>query len=176
MISMTKQSGKKARHHISNPTARMVHSVKAKHDAERSWAERIADTVTEAFGSIMFLEINLLWFVIWMMINLGLIPWIQPFDPFPFGLLTMIVSLEAIFLSIFVLLSQNRSARIDALREEVDLQVDIITEQELTKILHLMVMLLKKQGINVEHDKELQEMLKKLNTTKIEKILEDQIL
>ena len=164
------------RHQISNPTAGMVHSVKAKHDAERTFPERIADAITEAFGSIMFITLNFIWFVCWMIINLGLLPGVQPFDPFPFGLLTMIVSLEAIFLSIFVLLSQNRGSKIDALREEVDLQVDIITEQELTKIMHLLVLLLKKNGIDVENDAELQEMLKTLNTKKIETILEKQIL
>jgi uncharacterized membrane protein len=88
----------------------------------------------------------------------------------------MIVSLEAIFLSIFVLLSQKRSAKIDALREEVDLQIDIITEQELTKIMHLLVKLLEKNGIDTSKDLELQEMLKQLNTSKIEKVLEQQIV
>ena len=163
-------------HPISNPTSRMVHSVKAKHDATRSWPELVADAITDAFGSILFLALNFLWFVVWMTINLGLIPGIQPFDPFPFGLLTMVVSLEAIFLSIFVLLSQKRGSKIDALREEVDLQVDIIMEQEVTKVMHLIVLLLEKNGIDTSQDAELQEMLKSLNTSKIEKVLERQIV
>lgn len=160
-----------------NPSRRMMKSVKAKHDARRSWPEKIADGINEAFGSIAFLVINLIWFIVWMIVNMGYVPGlITPFDPFPFGLLTMIVSLEAIVLSIFVLISQNRVSKVDALREEVDLQVDIITEQELTKIMELLVMLLNKNGIDVSHDRELKEMLKQLNTSKIEKVLEQQIV
>ena len=160
----------------TNPTRRMMKTVKAKHDARRTLPERIADGMTEAFGSNTFLLINALWFIGWMILNTGIVPGLVPFDPFPFGLLTMIVSLEAIFLSIFVLISQNRVSKVDALREEVDLQVDIITEQELTKIMHLLVMLLKKNGIDVSKDDELKEMLKQLNTGKIEKVLEQQIV
>ena len=176
MLKKTAGAGSSAAHWISDPTGRMVKSVKAKHDALRTLPERVADGITAAFGSVTFLVVNLLWFIVWMVINPGYVPAIKPFDPFPFGLLTMIVSLEAIFLSIFVLLSQNRVSKIDALREEVDLQVDIITEQELTKILELMVLFLNKQGIDVSQDAELQEMLKQLNTTKIEKVLERQIV
>lgn len=162
-------------HFISNPTARMIQSIKSKHDATRSISERWADRLTEIFGSINFFLLNALWFAIWIIINLGFIPGVRPFDPFPFGLLTMIVSLEAIFLSIFVLLSQNRGSKVDALREEVDLNIDIITEKELTKIMHLLVLLLKKSGIDISDDNEVEEMLKDLNTSKIEKILEKQI-
>jgi uncharacterized membrane protein len=161
---------------ITPPARHMIHSVQKKHDAMRTWSERLADTITNLFGSIIFFSINFIWFSLWMAINTGALPLVEPFDPYPFGLLTMIVSLEAIFLSIFVLLSQKRSAKIDALREEVDLQIDIITEQELTKIMHLLVKLLEKNGIDTSKDLELQEMLKQLNTSKIEKVLEQQIV
>lgn len=159
----------------SNPTRRMLHSVKAEHDARRTLLERMADAMADAFGSITFLILNSVLFAVWILINIGAVPGLPAFDPFPFGLLTMIVSLEAIILSIFVLISQNRVSKVDALREEVDLQVDIITEQELTKIMRLLVRLLEKQGITVAGDKELREMLKDLNTSKIEKVLEQQI-
>ncbi|MEK7623902.1 MAG: DUF1003 domain-containing protein [Patescibacteria group bacterium] len=173
-----KTSGRDSREHrpMSNPTARMIRSVKADHDAMRTIPEKIADMITGAFGSIRFFTINILWFAGWILVNMGFVPGIEPFDPYPFGFLTMMVSLEAIFLSIFVLLSQNRSSKIDALREEVDLQVDIITEQELTKIMHLLVLLLKKNGIDTSDDRELEEMLKALNMKKIERVLEKQIV
>ncbi|MBP9694885.1 MAG: DUF1003 domain-containing protein [Candidatus Magasanikbacteria bacterium] len=159
-----------------NPAKPRIHSVQKKHDAMRTWSERLADAITNLFGSIIFFLINLILFSLWILINTGLLPLIEPFDPYPFGLLTTMVSLEAIFLSIFVLLSQKRSAKIDALREEVDLQIDIITEQELTKIMHLLVKLLEKNGIDTSKDTELQEMLKQLNTSKIERVLEQQIV
>lgn len=158
------------------PRRRAIKSIKAKHDEVRSWPQKTIDSINQAFGSTWFLAANIIWFFAWMIINFELVPLITPFDPFPFGLLTMTVSLEAIFLSILVLLSQNRESRINALREEVDLQVNIISEQELTKILELLVLLLKNQNIDVSADKELEEMLKKLNTSKIERVLEEQMI
>jgi uncharacterized membrane protein len=150
-------------------------SFKAKADARRSLSERIADLLTIGFGSMIFLILNAAWFVIWIVINLGLIPGVEPFDPFPFGFLTMIVSLEAIMLAIIVLMSQNRAAKIADLREEVDLQVDVTTEMELTKLLQLVVMLLEKEGIDLSHDTKLREMLQPTDTEKIEKTVEKEV-
>ncbi len=102
----------------------IIRSLKARQNEKRSRAEKIADFMTASSGSIGFLIINVLWFVVWIVINLEIIPGLAAFDPFPFGLLTMIVSLEAIVLAIFVPISQNRSSKISDLREEIDLQVD----------------------------------------------------
>jgi len=147
-------------------------SFRARSDAERTTLEKMADLMTRTFGSMTFLIVNASFFLVWILINLDVIPGIGPFDPFPFGLLTMIVSLEAIFLSVFVLISQNRNSRIDELREEVDLQMDIITERELTKLLELVKKLLEKNNINVSKDNILNEMLHTISTEKIEKALE----
>lgn len=121
-----------------------------------------------------FLGINVLWFSVWIPVNLNLIPGITAFDPFPFGLLTMIVSLEAIILAIIVLISQNREENIANLREEIDLQVNIITEQEITKVLQLLTLLLKEKGIRL-HDPVLESMTHPTNVRKIEKSLNRQI-
>jgi len=153
----------------------LVKSFKAKANAKRSPAEKFADWMTEKFGSIVFLSINGLWFFGWIIINTGLVPGIKPFDPFPFGLLTMIVSLEAIFLAIIVLISQNREARIAEIRDEIELQVGTISEGELTKLMSLMILLLEKQGIKVEHDKELNDMLKPIDNEKIEQEIENEL-
>lgn len=153
----------------------VIRSLKAKYKTRRTPSEKIADWMTSNFGTTSFLLINALFFITWLLINTGFHSSLKPFDPFPFVLLTTVVSLEAIILSIFVLISQNRAAKIDDLREEIDLQVDIITESELTKLMKLNVLLLKKSGINVSSDKELAEMLKPLNEVKIEKSLEKQV-
>ena len=97
---------------------RIFRSIKAKADAKRTTAEQIADWMTLSFGSMTFLLLNVLVFVLWILVNTNQIEAISPFDPFPFSLLTMIVSLEAIILAIFVLISQNRNAKVDDLREE----------------------------------------------------------
>ncbi len=159
-----------------NTSRRIIKSLKAKADARRGLAEIVADWMTNTLGSIWFLALNVLWFVLWILINISAIPGVPSFDPFPFGLLTMIVSLEAIILAIFVLISQNRAAQVDDLREEIDLQVDIITEQELTKLIHMTSILMEKNGIDLSADRELQAMIKPTNVDRIEKILEKQII
>ena len=150
-------------------------SLKAKYQAKRTSWERTADWMTYHFGNTRFLFANVLFFVVWLIINVGFIEFIEPFDPYPFGLLTTIVSLEAIVLSIFILISQNRASKIDDLREEIDLQVDIITESEITKLMQMMVLLLRKNGIDISNDEELKEMLKPFNENKLEKSLEKQM-
>lgn len=155
--------------------AALKQSLKARANAQRGFAARLADRMTLIFGSMMFLTVNCIWFAVWMVINLGWIPGVPAFDPFPFGLLTMIVSLEAIILAIVVLISQNRAARIAELREEVSLQVGEISEQEVTKVLELVVRLLEKQGVDLSHDWELRTMLQPTDTDKLTEELEKEV-
>ena len=152
-----------------------IKSVKGRADKRRKLSERVADALTLGFGSMAFLILNVVWFIVWIVINVGLIPSIEPFDPFPFGFLTMVVSLEAIALAIIVLMSQNRASKIADLREEVDLEIDRIAEAELTKVLQLVVMLAEKQGIDLSHDDEVREMLQPSDHEKIEKTLEQEV-
>jgi uncharacterized membrane protein len=164
-----------ARRQYEDSIADVRSSLKARADAKRSLSARLADRMTAAFGSMPFLVANCVWFAAWMAINLELVPGVPTFDPFPFGLLTMIVSLEAIILAIVVLISQNRAARIADLREEVALQVEEISEQEVTKLLRLMVRLMQKQGIDLSQDQELWKMLEPTDTDKITEILEEEV-
>jgi uncharacterized membrane protein len=107
-------------------------------------------------------------------INTGLTPF-EVFDPFPFGLLTMVVSLEAIFLSIFVLMTQNRESYIAELREELGLQVSLRMEAEVTKTLQLVAGLYTRLGHKVGEDPELKAMLQPLEPEAMEKELMEQI-
>jgi CRP/FNR family cyclic AMP-dependent transcriptional regulator len=100
---------------------------------ESTTFERVADWIAWFSGSMYFLGLNLIWFVVWIGINtmpLG----VEQFDPFPFGLLTMIVSLEAIFLSCFVLISQNRQAEKDRLRSDIEYEVNVKAELEVAHL------------------------------------------
>jgi uncharacterized membrane protein len=144
-------------------------ALNARANAERTPGQRLADRMTESFGSSAFLIFNTIWFIAWIAWNALPVP---RFDPFPFSMLTMVVSLEAIFLSIFVLIAQNRSAKVDELRAEVDLQVNMIAESELTKLLQLVAKVAEKQGIDVSNDAELREMIAPTNLKKIERDLE----
>jgi len=95
--------------------------------------ERISDWIAWFSGSMQFLILNGIWFMVWIainLVNLGL----QQFDPFPFGLLTMIVSLESIFLSCFVLISQNRQVAKDKIRSDIEYEVNIKAELEVAHL------------------------------------------
>ena len=151
-----------------------MRAIKAVHAADRTVIERMANSMTSVASSPWFLTAHVLWFFTWIWINVGLTN-IKPFDPFPFGLLTMIVSLEAIFLSIFVLNAQGRESAIAELREELTLQVNLRMEAEVTKTLQLVAGLYTRLGHKVGDDPELREMLQPLNPELIEKELIAQI-
>lgn len=131
--------------------ASMQKTLKARANAKRGFAARRADQMTAGFGSMPFLAVNCAWSAVWIVVNLGFVPAARALDPFPFGLLTMIVSLEAIILAIVVLISQNRAPRIADLREEVALQVEEVGERETTKLLLLVVRLLEEQDVDLSH-------------------------
>jgi uncharacterized membrane protein len=119
--------------------------------------DRIADRITALSGSMPFVYLHIVWFGVWIGLNLGLAgP--APFDPFPFGLLTMLVSLEAIFLATFVLISQNRQALRSDQRAKIDLQLNVISEQEVTTILRVLDLISSHLGVDLSADPDLHAM------------------
>ena len=105
---------------------------------KRSTIERLSDNITLAAAAGPSIVLHAIWFAAWIAINTGYVPAIKPFDPFPCPLLTMMVSLEAIFLALFVLASQNRLAKQSDLRANLDLQIDLLVEREMTAVLQLL--------------------------------------
>lgn len=116
---------------------RTILHLRAKAARERTLQARIADVVTSFSGRMIFVYVHIVWFGIWILLNTG---WfgLRAFDPFPYGLLTMIVSLEAIFLSTFVLISQNRIGEETERRADLDLHIGLLTEHELTRVLQML--------------------------------------
>ena len=149
-------------------------AIKAQHAAHRSSLERFVDWLNEVASSTAFLLVHVLAFTVWILWNTGTLG-IRPIDPFPFGLMTTIVSLEAIFLSIFVLMAQQRESAIAELREELGLQVSLRVEQEVTKTLQLVAGLYTRLGHRVSDDPELAHMLQPLDVKAIERDLLEQI-
>jgi uncharacterized membrane protein len=123
----------------------------------RSGQERVTDAITFFSGTMWFVYLNLVFFAFWIIINQG---WfgIQPFDPFPFDLLTTIVSLEAILLSLFILMTQNRMQAESDRRDELDLQINLLTEYELTRVLTLVQALAERMGVEEARDPEIEEL------------------
>jgi uncharacterized membrane protein len=149
-------------------------AIKAQHAANRTLLESIAERLNGLASSPAFLATHAIWFTVWIVWNTGTFG-LKPFDPFPFGLLTMVVSLEAIFLTIFVLMAQKRESAIAELREEMSLQVGLRLEEEVTKTLQLVAGLYTRLGHKVGEDEELREMLQPLDIHKIERELVLQI-
>lgn len=113
----------------------------------RSFGEKVGDAFTRVMGSMTFVVLHALGFVAWFAINVGAVPGIEPFDPFPFGILTLIVSAEGVLLAIFVLVSQNRMSRIANQRAHLNLQISLLAEQETTKILQRLQTIADRLGI-----------------------------
>ena len=149
-------------------------SFEARSLRSRSFLTQVADDLTAICGSTLFLIFHVVLFAAWVTINVGFVPEIPVFDPFPFGLLTMVVSLEAIFLSIFVLVSQNRSSYISTMREEVHLGVNLIAEEEITKILEVLAEIRRELGIK-KPDQQLEKMLDRIDTGYIERSIIEQM-
>jgi uncharacterized membrane protein len=158
----------------SDATVRARKAVRAAHAADRTAIERLADRLTALSSSAPFLVTHVAWFALWIAANSGVFG-LKAFDPFPYGLLTMIVSLEAIILSSLVLMAQNRDMQISELREEMSLQVMLRMEEEQTKSLQIIAALYEHHGYSLEGDDELAEMLKPLDADEIERDMIEQL-
>jgi len=112
----------------------------------RTFGEKLSETIALFCGSMTFVYVHVAWFGGWILFN-SVLPF-QHFDPFPFTFLTLVVSLEAIFLSTFILISQNHETRLTERRNHLDLQINMMAEQENTKLLELVEAIAKKVGVS----------------------------
>ncbi|MEP6509312.1 MAG: DUF1003 domain-containing protein [Gemmatimonadales bacterium] len=158
----------------SSRTHSVFQAIKAEHAGEQTPMQGFADWLTRVASSSGFFMFHLVGFAVWLFWNSTISPF-PKFDPFPYGFLTMVVSLEAIFLSIFVLMSQGRESAIGELREELTLQVNLKIEEEVTKTLHLVAGLYTRMGHTISYDPELKEMLKPLDPAQMEREVTEQI-
>ena len=122
--------------------------------ATSSLGQRLAAAVAAFCGSMTFVWIHVAWFAAWIFVNTS--PWLARHpDPFPFTFLTLIVSLEAIFLAAFILISQSQENRLTEQRSQLDLQINLLTEQENTQMLKILRRVADKVGAAVDTDLEL---------------------
>jgi len=152
-----KRTGSKRLARVVERNINTLVEIRQNMDRRKSAQDRIADWVTWFSGSMIFVYIHLVWFGIWLAINLG---WthLRPFDPYPFNLLTMTVSLEAILLATFVLISQNRLSEIADQRADLDLQINLLAEYEITRVLTMVDAIADHMGLEVGHDPEVDEL------------------
>lgn len=125
-------------------------------EAQASREERVAQAITDFTGSMKFVYLHLAIFGFWVVANLGLVPGVPPWDP-SFVVLAMVASVEAIFLSTFVLISQNRISAAADKRADLDLQISLLAEHEVTKIAELVSAMAKRMGVEAAHDPVIEE-------------------
>jgi len=141
----------------------------------RSVAVRLADGVSHLAGSPSFILFHVFWFGMWILVNLRVLPIVTAFDPFPFNFLTLVVSLEAIFLSLLVLMAQNRMTKEADKRAHLDLQINMLTEQQGTLILGLLQKVCERLDIDAELDDVMQEMAKETDVHGLAEVLEENL-
>lgn len=142
---------------LSDVVERNIRSIlrlRAQSLQDRGLQDRLADAITYRSGRLSFVYLHAVWFGVWILANTG---WFgtRVFDPFPYGLLTMIVSLEAIFLSTFVLISQNRLSEEADRRADLDLHVGMLAETELTMVLKMLHGIQQHLGMEIQDAGEL---------------------
>ena len=116
-------------------------------ERNRTLGERIADVIGGFTGSLKFIVLHLVFYGLWIAANVGWIPLVPKFDPYPFMLLSMTVSVEAIFLSTFVLMKQNRMSQRADQRAHLDLQVNLLAEREMTLVLQMLQRISTRLGV-----------------------------
>lgn len=135
---------------LTRQNVRAMRELESAAVARRTLADRAAAAIARFCGSVTFVWIHLLVFSAWIGYN-ALSPF-EPFDPYPFTFLTLVVSLEAIFLATFILISQNYDMRVAERRNQLDLQINLLAEQENTKMLQMLERIARKVGAHIDND------------------------
>lgn len=154
----TSQKAAVTRAGVAAPDANIsaITAMEEKAKACRTVGERMGDEIARQAGRLWFVIVHGVWFGVWVILNAGWIPAIRAFDPFPYQFLTFVVSIESIFLSLFILMSQNRSNKQADSRSHLDLQVNLLAEQESTKTLQMLQQLCEYHGLSMAADPEVE--------------------
>jgi uncharacterized membrane protein len=137
---------------------------------QRTSTELLAESIAKFCGSMRFVWVHVIWFTGWIVFNL--MPGIKHIDPFPFTFLTLVVSLEAIFLSTFILISQNHDTQISERRNHLDLQINLLSEQENTKMIQMLQAIADKVGVDLSHDSDLDKLRQETQPEKLAEQIE----
>ena len=137
---------------------------------ERTQSDRVAEAIANFCGSMTFVWVHVAWFGGWILLNT--LPGIPHIDSFPFTFLTLVVSLEAIFLSTFILISQNHDTKISERRNHLDLQINLLSEQENTRMLTILRAIAEKVGADLSEDPQLSALTEQTEPKKLVKQIE----
>jgi uncharacterized membrane protein len=158
---------------VEELTQRNVEAVLSLEEAtkgQRTKSDRIAEGIAQFCGSMTFVWVHVLWFGGWILLNL--FPGLKHIDPFPFTFLTLVVSLEAIFLSTFILISQNHDTKLSERRNQLDLQINLLSEQENTAMLSLLQAIAEKVGADCGDHSQLEQLRQETQPQKLAEQIE----
>ncbi|HLM67555.1 MAG TPA: DUF1003 domain-containing protein [Longimicrobium sp.] len=158
--------GRRGMTRVVERNVRALLARRAENDRAKTRSERIADGITRFAGSMTYVYIHLVTYAAWILVNLGLIPGVPRFDP-TFVILAMAASVEAIFLSTFVLISQNRMAALADKRADLDLHTSLLSEHEITRMLSLVQQMAARMDIREAEDPELDELARDVHPEKV---------
>jgi len=164
--------------HPKHAEAHIDSIVKQEEEAleRRSSSERLADSVGVFAGSLPFVVLHLVLVIAWLLVNSGQISGVRPFDPWPFSLLGVIVAVEAVLLSSFILMRQNRMMRRGERRDHLNLQIDLLAEKEITKVLQMVRAICGHMGLqNIMADTEIRELSQDTSIESLSQTLEDRL-
>src|SRR4030095_11824609 len=155
---------------VDQLTQRNIEAIRELEEAakeERTPSDRVAEAIANFCGSMTFVLVHVVFFGVWILSNV--IPRLPHIDPFPFTFLTLVVSLEAIFLSTFILISQNHDTKISERRNHLDLQINLLSEQENTQMLMMLRAIAEKVGADVSGDDHVQALSEEAKPQKLVK-------
>jgi uncharacterized membrane protein len=164
--------------HSRHAEAHIDSIVKQEEEAleRRSYSERFADSVGVFAGSLTFVVLHLLLLIAWLLMNSGKISGVRPFDRYPFSLLGVIVAVEGVILSSFILMRQNRMMRRGERRDHLNLQVDLLAEKEITTLLQMVRAICGQMGLqNIAADKDIRELSQNTSIESLSRSLEDKL-
>jgi uncharacterized membrane protein len=143
-------SEKKSVDELTNRNVELIRQIEEAAKQERTRSDLVAEAIAKFCGSMTFVWVHVAWFGGWIAFNS--MPGITHIDPFPFTFLTLVVSLEAIFLSTFILISQNQDTKISERRNHLDLQINLLSEQENTRMIEILKAIAAKLDCKIPHD------------------------
>lgn len=156
-----------------NKSINQEYMLKSSLDFTKTWTDHFAVFIIRVFGSIGFLASCIIFFILWISWNLNFFKPLKSFDTFPFYTLQMVVSLFAIVLSVCVLINQNRQGRIEKIRQQIEFEINVRAEDEITKILNMVHEIHQKMGLEDKHDEDLEIMKERTDIKQIHQTLND---
>lgn len=168
---MNTPEDKKITARVTQENIEVIKKIEEEFNKQRSLADFIGDSIGGAASNIIFVLVHLVGIVSWIVINADYFPYIKPFDPYPYSLLSFIITTESVFLFMFVLIKQNRMTRRAEQRSHLNLQLTLLVEQELTKALQMLEKVSQSIGTQDAADNKTMELSKETHVeTLVEKL------